>query len=283
MAPKNESTTPTSTSSRVMARYAAEVVPLLRAAGFDGTRGHLTRRDGVCELLAYATRRAPGRVKLGLTAFDGRAALTLAHLTLSGEETIDEATVAFDAYLASVREEALPRVAQLCGTTASTTPTTLAEAARALVQHVARDPEATGPAVEGVEVDGRTLVVRTADREIRVDRAALLTLLRELHGLEPSPARDLGAVLRGDALDAYVERLAQEDEAEARALWVHLNDPYDVPSDGHRLARLFPAPLAEAKHLETARSETALLSRALSEAKDAQTLLGRVVASRVVT
>ncbi len=130
-------------------------------------------------------------------------------------------------------------------------------------------------------------------RPIDVDRAALVTLLHELGAERPNAPktfatneniRDLRYALHGQQLDAYLAVIAKDAPEEARALWVHLCSPYDIPEENHILGRLFPKPLALAKELNVASSAGALVARALPyAAKTAGSLVDRVAAIRIVT
>jgi hypothetical protein len=83
-------------------------------------------------------------------------------------------------------------------------------------------------------------------------RSGVLTLVRDLAGDRAfARDRDPRDVLHDAELDAYIEKLAEADEDEARALYLHFHSAYQThfSDKTHPLAKLFPKPVWAAKHL----------------------------------
>lgn len=274
------------TEATVVARYKAHVVPSLRAAGFEGTLANLTLHVGRGQLLAYLSRSS-GTVTMGISGNDGRESFILTHVHFAPGEPAAETQKKLSAYGACLDTELRRRIEELRSDVVAPPPATLADAARALLAWLARDADFVGLDVTDAKADGRDLIVRVRGRAkpIRVDRSALMTLLRELRGGEPGPeGRDLRYALHGAELVAYLAKIGEESAGEARNLWVHLCSAYDLPHGDHRLAPLFVKTKTIAKELDTAASAGALVARALPFAQRRSTkLLDRITAIRILT
>jgi hypothetical protein len=284
----------TSTPDAVaLARYKAELLPLLRNAGFSGTLANMSMQAGRAQLLAYLSRSSD-RVTMGLTGNDGRVSFSLGYAFILAAHSHQEGTARLDAYIATIKKTALPRIVKMARESLPTAPKDLATAARALLGWLTRDRDFKGIEVRKVAVSGRELLVTVAGRRgpIQVDRGALVTLVRELRASRAggkasattAGGRDLRYALHGQELDAYLAHVAKDDPEEARTLWVHLESPYDVPEADHVLAHLFQSPLEIAKKLNVAASGGALVARALPyAAKKGGSLVDRMAAIRILT
>lgn len=160
----------------------------------------------------------------------------------------------------------------------------LAGALESLLVWVKRDRAFRGLDIASVTASGRSFDVRLRGRKggIRVDRTELVTLLRDLRGGKWSEdGRDLRYALHGEELDAYIAELAKKSVDDARALFVHVCSPYDLPEKDHALRHLFPKPLYATKKLDAAASGAALLKRALPHAASGD-VVDRVAAAWIV-
>jgi hypothetical protein len=138
-------------------------------------------------------------------------------------------------------------------------------------------------AIDDVTLTGRVLSVTLKNKQVRADRLALITLVRDLWGdALTKTGRDPRYIVMGDEFDNYVGIVADQGKNDARALYVHIEGPYELPlPKEHRLHELFPKPLFATKGLNEAASAGALVKRALPHARKG-TLVDRLAAIRAI-
>ncbi len=130
----------------------------------------------------------------------------------------------------------------------------------------------------------RTVSLRGRKQALKADRLEVLTLAWELWGETKLTEKGAAAPrfkIMCDEFDEYVAQLALKSKTEARALYVHVEGPYDPPSKGHRLHKLFPNALFATRGLDVATSAGALVGRALPHAKKGS-LVNRLAAIWVI-
>lgn len=248
-----------------LASYRQAIVPLLKAAGFAGTVANMRMRTGRHQLLAYASKRGDS-LQVGITGTDGRKYYSFASESFLARDSAATVTKKMRALATSLTKRVLPQVRRLAADAPAASSAGLAGALEALLRWLKRDREFRRVDVASVKTRGRGFEVRVRGRAkaIEVDRVELVTLMRELKGgAWPNDGRDLRFALHGDELEAYIAELAKQSRDDARALFVHLSSPYDLPERGHLLRSLFPKPLYATTKLDVAASGAALLRRAL--------------------
>lgn len=94
------------------------------------------------------SQRAKGTVELGLAGTDGRVHFSLADARFLREDSAGETVRKLEAYERTLRETALPKIAAMRRTPSPAAPTSLADAARALVAWLAHDVPEEGHRLE---------------------------------------------------------------------------------------------------------------------------------------
>jgi hypothetical protein len=266
----------------MIAMYGREIFPLLVESGFRGTvatsekklvRGrcwaHASGKDGalVVQIQGYFSPGSGIRTRIAEKldvppAERGRAIADLRARVRRVLRAIDD------------EQRAAPLVPAK----------SLAEALKALFD---RKGSALRVAVTRVERRGRTfaLYARGRRKAVIADRTMLLTLVRALAGGRVfERGRNPRYLLHDIELVAYIEKLAEVDVDEARALYIHFYSAYQthLASDETRpLAKLFPKPVWAAKHLNVGSTATSLIRRALPHAAKGS-LVDRVAAPSTI-
>jgi len=267
----------------VLASYRESIVPLLEKAGFTGTIANMRMRAGRHEVFACASKRGD-TVQVGVSGTDGRAYYSLVSESFLARDSAATVTKKMRALATSLTKRALPRIRRWAADAPRASPAGLVGALEALLRWLTRDREFRRVDVAGVKARGRGFEVRVRGRAkaIEVDRVELVTLMRELRdGAWSKDGRDLRYALRGDELEAYIAELAKQSRDDARALFVHVSSPYDLPERGHPLRSLFPKALYATTKLDVAASGAALLRRALPHVAKRK-VVDRVAAAWIV-
>ena len=265
----------------VLAEYKRLVEPILREAGFAGRTQKLESKPGRGELVANFGKRRDELYAI-LSGTDGRSFFSWASTTWTKRDKPDTLAKKMSEHVKAVKK-GLALIARMDFASAPP-PKTLTDAMHALLEWLSKDSDFRKIGVTKVVARGRTfeILLRGRKSPIRADRTAIAGLLRDLRdGKLAARGRDLRYALHGEELDAYVALLAKKDVDEARALWVHLCSPFDLPAKGHALARLFTRPLYATKSLNVGASAGAVILRALPHTAKGS-LVDRVAAIYVV-
>jgi hypothetical protein len=255
--------------------YRAQVYPIVSAAGFTGT-------------VAVSTRKV-GRGQFWVRAMSKNGGLAV---RIEGSGDRGQALIPFEQVLASSgdRGKAIATLArrmrkELAGLDQYVSPVarpvrSLGDALRAWIER--KQQAHGGVSLREIEQRGRTFVVRTAKRELDVDRTCLITLMHELWGDHPFHRVRPRYAAQDEEANVYIGHLAHASKAEARALYLHLYTPYSTyAAPGSPLAKLFPKPHPMSKTLNEGASASSLIARAIPYATKG-TLVDRAGALAII-